>query len=40
MTPEALGDFMNNALEQGALDAYYTPIFMKKSPKHAVNVNM
>ncbi|MDU3164013.1 MAG: nickel pincer cofactor biosynthesis protein LarC, partial [Staphylococcus epidermidis] len=31
MTPEALGDFMNNALEQGALDAYYTPIFMKKS---------
>lgn len=30
MTPEALGDFMNNALEQGALDAYYTPIFMKK----------
>ena len=31
MTPEALGYFMNNALEQGALDAYYTPIFMKKS---------
>lgn len=30
MTPEALGYFMNNALEQGALDAYYTPIFMKK----------
>jgi uncharacterized protein (DUF111 family) len=28
MTPEALGYFMNNALEQGALDAYYTPIFI------------
>ena len=31
MTPEALGDFMNNALEQGALDAYYTPCLLYTS---------
>ncbi len=30
MTPESLGHFMNMALERGALDTYYTPIFMKK----------
>lgn len=30
MTPESLGHFMDMALERGALDTYYTPIFMKK----------
>lgn len=30
MTPESLGHFMDLALEHGALDVYYTPIFMKK----------
>lgn len=30
MTPESLGHFMDIALERGALDIYYTPVFMKK----------
>lgn len=30
MSPESLGHFMDISLEHGALDIYYTPIFMKK----------
>ncbi|MEZ4357698.1 MAG: nickel pincer cofactor biosynthesis protein LarC [Eubacteriales bacterium] len=31
MTPEALGACINEFMEQGALDVYFTPIYMKKS---------
>ncbi|MBI5971675.1 nickel pincer cofactor biosynthesis protein LarC [Staphylococcus caledonicus] len=31
MTPEMLGHFMDVALQDGALDVYYTPITMKKN---------
>ncbi len=39
MTGEALGYFMDLALEKGALDVFYTPVFMKKNrPAYMITI--
>jgi uncharacterized protein (TIGR00299 family) protein len=39
MTGEELGFFMEKALEKGALDIYYTPIYMKKN-RPAIQISL